>query len=84
MSVMIKRRIRREAKGSNERNEGLIIFLNSILTIVMLGAAAGPEETSNCTLFGFPIAVLHYAHQSAALGVGMSNEYCMFDRYRGL
>jgi hypothetical protein len=77
---MVKRRIQREAKGSNRRNEHLIAFSNSILTIVVLGAAADPEETINCTLDDLPMALLHYAPRSAALEVGMSNECCMFDR----
>jgi hypothetical protein len=37
----------------------MIAFLDSILTTVMLGATADPEETINCTLDDFPMAVLH-------------------------
>jgi hypothetical protein len=50
MSVMVKRRIRREAKGNNERNGHLIVFSSSILTIVV---AVGGEETINCSLDEF-------------------------------
>lgn len=61
VSVRVKRRIRREAKGSDRRNEDLIALSNSKLTIVMLGAAAGLAETISCTLDNLPMAVLHYA-----------------------
>ena len=55
--------------------------MDSILNIVMLGAAAGPHETIVCILYDFSIVVLHYAPQSAALEVGMRNECCMFNQY---
>jgi hypothetical protein len=77
---MVKRNIWRQEKSNSKCDEDLITFLSSTLNIVMLVAAASPEQTANCTLDNFLMVVVHYAPQSAVLGAGMRNECCMFDR----
>jgi hypothetical protein len=58
--------------------------VNSILTTMMLAAVVGHQETINCTMDDFPLAVLHNSPSGSVLEVVMTKQCSTFLRRRNL